>query len=227
MINSDNIKDIKMGKSGRTVKLLYNKAPIQIHTATMYLPFGVKSVNKEWSNFNEYNIDCSLNGSDSETAVNFKNTMLSLDLAINNLVKENCNLFNIQPNQDFAYSSILRENGDYPKLMKLQLSRDKNGNFDSFIFNEKKEKVPINESNIEQHLCKGKLFKAIIECVKVWYYNGKVGTIWKVVQLKFAERPRYNSNTDNNTNNNNTNNNNTNNNLNEDNIYNKMMIIDA
>jgi uncharacterized protein YbaP (TraB family) len=72
--------------------------------------------------------------------------------------------------------------------MKLQLARDKNGNFESFIFNENKEKVKIDENNIDTILSKGKTFKTIIECVKVWYYNGKVGSIWKIVQLKFSEK---------------------------------------
>ena len=27
----------------------------------------------------------------------------------------------------------------------------------------------------------------------MWYYNGKVGTLWKVVQLKFCERERFKS----------------------------------
>jgi uncharacterized protein YbaP (TraB family) len=72
--------------------------------------------------------------------------------------------------------------------MKLQLTRDRNGNFESFVFDEKKQKIPIDENNIEDILCKGKTFKTIIECVKVWYYDGKVGTIWKIVQLKLSEK---------------------------------------
>jgi len=72
--------------------------------------------------------------------------------------------------------------------MRLQLSRDKNGNFESFIFDETKQKIKITENNIDTILSKGKCFKTIIECVKVWYYNGKVGSIWKIVQLKLSER---------------------------------------
>ena len=52
------IENLKLGKSGRAVKLMYNKEPVQICTSTLYCPFGVKFVAKEWSNFTEYYIDC-------------------------------------------------------------------------------------------------------------------------------------------------------------------------
>lgn len=188
-----NEDDFKLGKSGRAIRLLYNKEPLQICTSTLYSPFGIKSINKEWSNFTEYNVDCSLNQSSSETSVVFKNFIDKLDDVIQKLVKENLTLFNSKnetANENFTYTSILRENKSYPKLMKLQFTRDKQGNFESFIFDEQKEKLPINESNIDNIIAKGKIFKTIIECVKVWYYNGKVGSIWKIVQLKFCERER-------------------------------------
>jgi len=193
VVNLDTLEDnnLKLGKSGRAIKLLYNKEPIQICSSTLYTPFGVKSVNKEWSNYAEYNIDCSLNQSASETSIIFRNSIEKLDKIIEKLVKENINLFNSKnetANEKFVYSPILRENSTYPKLMRLQLSRDKNGNFESFIFNENKQKVKIDENNIDEILSKGKTFKTIIECVKVWYYNGKVGSIWRIVQLKFSER---------------------------------------
>lgn len=193
IINLDTFEtdSLKLGKSGRAIKLFYNKEPIQICSSTLYTPFGVKSLTKEWSNYSEYNIDCSLNQSTSETSVFFRNGIQKLDKIIEKLVKDNLSLFdskNEKCNDNFIYSPILRENGSYPKLIKLQLSRDKNGNFESFIFNENKEKVKIDENNIETILSKGKTFKTIIECVKVWYYNGKVGSIWKIVQLKFSER---------------------------------------
>jgi hypothetical protein len=190
-VTFDGDNSLKLGKSGRAVKLFYNKEPIQICSSTLYTPFGVKSLTKEWSNYAEYNIDCSLNQSTSETSVIFRNGIEKLDKIIEKLVKENLNLFNSKnetTNENFVYSPILRENSTYPKLMKLQLARDKNGNFESFIFNENKEKVKIDENNIDTILSKGKTFKTIIECVKVWYYNGKVGSIWKIVQLKFSEK---------------------------------------
>lgn len=187
------LENFKLGKSGRAVKLFYDKEPVQICTSTMYLPFGVKSVSKEWSNYSEYNMDCFLNNSTSSISVTFRESIEKLDDIIKNLVKSNLGLFNSKnesANENFTYSPILRENGSYPKLMRLQLTRDRNGNFESVIFDENKKKIKIDEHNIDNVLSKGKNFKTIIECVKVWYYNGKVGSIWSIVQLKFSERSK-------------------------------------
>lgn len=182
---------LKLGKSGRAVKLFYDKEPLQLCTSTMYIPFGVKFTLKEWSSYAEYYMDCFLNNSTSEVSVNFRRSVENFDNVIRDLVKDNLSLFNSKTetaSDNFEYSPILRENGSFPKLMRLQFSRDRNGNFESFIFDENKQKIAINENNIETVLCKGKTFKTIIECVKVWYYNGKVGSIWRIVQLKFSEK---------------------------------------
>lgn len=185
------VSKLKLGKSGRAIKLFYEKEPLQLCTSTMYIPFGVKSVVKEWSTYSEYYVDCFLNNSKSEISQKFREWVENVDTIIKQLVKDNITLFDSKKetaNENFVYSPILRENGTYPKLMKLQLTRDRNGNFEGFVFDEKKQKIPIDENNIEDVLCKGKTFKTIIECVKVWYYDGKVGTIWKIVQLKLSEK---------------------------------------
>ena len=189
MLDSKTMDDslFKLAKSGRAVKLLYNKEHVQICTSTLYSPFGVKPFVKEWSNFTEYNIDCSLNQSNSENSVLFRETIERIDQNIQQLVKDNLNLFNVK-DSNFVYNSILRENGNYPRLIKFNLPRDKNCNFESFIFDINKNKVPVSENNVEEILSKGKVFRTIIECVKVWVYNGKVGSIWKIVQLKFSEK---------------------------------------
>jgi hypothetical protein len=213
-LNNLNFDDFGLGKSGRAIRLLYNKEPVQFCTSTMYIPFGVKPVNKEWSNFTEYNMECSLNQSSSETSVAFRESIKKLDDIVQSLVKKNLSLFNLKneiATENFGYTPILRENGTYPQLMRVNLPRDRNGNFESFIFDERKQKMPLNENNINELLSKGKTFKCIIECVKVWYFNGKVGSIWKVVQLKFSERNPVNVN---------------NNNTEVDKVYNELVILD-
>jgi hypothetical protein len=202
MIDLQNIDDsfFQLGKSGRAVKLLYNKTPVQFCTSSLYTPFGIKSTIKDWSNFTEYYIDCSLNQSNSENAMSFRKSIEDLDEKIAELVKSNLSLFNSKnetANDNFVYSPILRENKTYPKLMKLQFPRDKNGNFESFIFDEQKQKIKLDDNNILEYLNKGKVFKCIIECSKIWYYNGKVGSIWNVVQLKFSDRSKPEDDTNN------------------------------
>lgn len=193
MIDINNIEweKFQLAKSGRTVKLLYNKEPLQFCSSYLYTPFGVKSVTKDWANFSEFYMSCSLNDASSETAINFKEFILKLDTKIQELVRENTSIFNnAKVTQDASkceYSPILKENGEYPKLIKLQFVRDKNGNFISFVFDENKEKIKIDESNIDTILSKGKIFKCIIECSKIWCYNGKVGSLWNILQLRFSK----------------------------------------
>ena len=193
IINQSEFKkeNVQIVKSGRNVKLMYNKEPLQFCTSTMYSPFGTRGISKEWSNYTEFNVDCSINQSNSEASKTFREFISELDESIKESVSGNLSLFNtksVTADSEYAYCSILRENGSYPKLMKLNFPRDKNGNFESFIFDEQKNKIRLLEDNIESIVKKGRLFKCIVECVKVWYYNGKVGTLWKIVQLKFAEK---------------------------------------
>lgn len=216
MLDLENIdwNNFKLAKAGRSIKLLYEKEPVQFCTSSLYSPFGVKSSVKDWNVFTDYVLDCSLNQSDYENNVAFKTFLDKLDAKIQELCKDNVNLFQTSSknfDNNYTYSPLLRENGNYAKLLKLQLQRDKNGNFQSFVFDCNKDKIKINEDNIEETLCKGKVFKCIIECSKLWYYNGKIGSTWSIVQLKFNEKKVIDNNSTNN---------------NNDNVYNNLMIID-
>lgn len=184
-------KCLQLAKSGRAVKLLYNKEPVQICTSTLYSPFGIKSIEKDWSNFTEYSIDCSINHSNSESAASFKTLLETLDVEIEKLLRKNIGMFQnvkISDESEITYSPIYKGNGDYPKLFKLQLPRDKLGNFESFIFDSSKNKIKLTDGNITETLAKRKYFKCIIQCSKVWYYNGKIGSIWNIEQLRFSEK---------------------------------------
>jgi hypothetical protein len=180
----------QISKSGRKVRFLYDKMPVKFQTSTLYSPFGVKSTNKDWKDFTEYSVDCSLNQSSAESSKSFQEFLEKLDETFQVLVQENLNIFGtpkVSAPTEVEYNNILRVNGTYPKLMRLQLPRDTNGNFKSFVFDENRKSIQLKEDTIEVHLSKGKVFKCIIECNKVWYYNGKVGTIWDVNQLKFSK----------------------------------------
>ena len=119
--------------------------------------------------------------------------MEALDNRIIELIQEYEQLFNTDnDNINFndiksIYCPILKENKTYPKLMKISLPRDTKGNFDFVVFDETKNKITVDDSTIEQVLCKGKIYKGIIECSKIWYYKGKFGTTWNFKQLKFVE----------------------------------------
>ena len=173
---------LKVAKSGRLVKLMYEKEPLQLVTGKMYAPFGVKVNQNSYSPFTTCHLDCSLNQSASEVSVKYRQAL-----------EDSIHLFNTgnlaftEDDIPNIYSPMLRENKTYPKLMKITLPRDSKGNFECVIFDESKEKVALNDNTIEDVLCKGKIFKGIIECGKIWYYNGRFGTTWNLKQLKFIE----------------------------------------
>jgi hypothetical protein len=215
---------VQLVKVGRNPKLLYNKEPLQLITTKLFSPFGVKVSNSDYSPFTNCVLDCSLNNSNSDNAIKVKDAFEGLDARILQLLEENVHLFKDSDNVNFddvnIYSSIFRENKTYPKLIKITLPRDKNGNFKSVVFNEKKEKVMITDSNIEEVLHKRKVFLGIIECTKIWFFKGRFGSQWELTQM------RYSSST-------NTNNNNSGGNVSGDingngpsNIYNNCLLID-
>ena len=184
------LSKLDLGKSGRNIKLLYNRQPLQLVTSKMYTPFGVKVYNNDYSSFTNCHLDCSLNQGQDEILL----ALAALDNRIIELIKSKSNLFkdaiNIEFDDDVStyYSPFLRPNKNYPKLMKISLPRDKNGNFDFVLFSENKDKVPVDDKNIEDIFCKGTSFKGIIECSKLWYYKGKFGSTWNLVQLRFSPK---------------------------------------
>ena len=180
-ISQVDFSKFKIGKSGRALKLLYDNDSVSFCTSGLYTPFGVNQNVKDWSNFTEYAVECSLNQSTGEQATAFRDFLEKLDKTIESLLKD-------QVPEGFVYYNILRDNSqNYPKKMKLQFPRDKNGNFQSFIFDTDKSKIMLDDSSIESVVSKGKVFKCIIECAKIWVYNGKAGSIWNINQLKFSE----------------------------------------
>lgn len=192
-LNELDVTQVKLAKKGRAIRLMYNKEPLQLVTGLLYTPFGVRVTPNSYSDYATCTLDCSLNQSKSEVSVKYSDSLVKLDAKVIELIEQSENLFNVgNDNVDFAdikscYSPILRDNKTYPKLIKIALPRDSNGNFDFVIFNEKKEKVPLDDDNIIEVLSKGNIFKAIIECGKVWYYKGKFGITWNLKQLKFVE----------------------------------------
>lgn len=193
-LNEIDPSKLRIAKVGRTIKLIYgdDKEPLQLVTGKLYSPFGVRVNPSNYSNFNTCNIDCSLNQSNSEVSVAYRTSLEALDKRIIELLGQSENLFDKAPQEVFDdiqnnYSPILRENKTYPKLMKIALPRDTKGNFEFVIFDENKEKIQVDDNNISQVLCKGKIFKSIIECNKVWYYNGRFGTTWNLKQMRLTQ----------------------------------------
>lgn len=184
------LSKLKIGKSGRTIKLIYEGNPLQLVTTKMYSPFGVKIYNNDYSHFTNCQLDCSI----SETNLKIKDAYEKLDEKIKELVlgsgEKTFNEINFE--DPTFYSSMFKGTSNYPKLMKVSLPRDKNGNFDFVIFDNNKEKVKVTDHTIETVLPKRTVFKSIIECNKIWSYKGKVGVTWNLIQMKLVPKSDQN-----------------------------------
>lgn len=180
------LSKLKLAKSGRTLKIIYEGNPLQLVTTKMYAPFGVKIFNNDYSHFTNCHIDCSV----SETNMKIKEAYQKLDDKIRELVVDSSEKAFAEVNFEDPtfYSSMFKGNSNYPKLMKVSLPRDKNGNFDFVIFDDNKEKVKVTDTTIETVLAKRVMFKSIIECNKIWVYKGKIGATWNLVQMRLVPK---------------------------------------
>ncbi len=188
-INDIDWDKFELCKFGRTVKLLYNKELFQLQTPSLYLPFGVNKSTNQWSNFSDFYTDCSINKAGMDNS--FELFLSKLDEKVKELVQENAHLFqktnSVINKETLVMNSSLRENGSYPKLLRLTLPRDNFGNFLSIVFDENSEKLKLDELNASSLLPKKKIIKSIIECSKVWYWNDKIGITWSISQLKYKQ----------------------------------------
>lgn len=175
-----NLNNLKLGKVGRNIKLIIDKQNLNINTGVLYMPFNLNKYKKQWTNIDEYSMDCYVQDS---TCVD---KLIQLDNTVLELSKNNSQLFGLQNSENVSYSPFYRENKTYPKLLKLYLPRDANGNFTTQFFNENSDIILIDENNIDTILTKKTMFKCIITPSKVWHYQNKIGSMWNIVQLKLT-----------------------------------------
>jgi hypothetical protein len=184
-----NIENVSLSKTGRVYRLTDNKNEkefLSFTTNTMYTPFGINTNQNKYNPNLEYSISASINASDTEFAVETRNSLELLDKKIQELVTKQKDDLKLE--HDFAYTSFYKNSGNYPKLIKFNFTRDTHGNFKTILFNSNKEKIPLNETNIAEIFKKGSLFRAVTNNKKVWVYNGRVGTIWDLDQILLVDK---------------------------------------
>jgi len=192
------IKDIDMNKitylkAGKGGKLVYNYGTendeniqeFKFSTNTMYSPFGINENQSKFSPHLEYSISASVNASEMDNAVATRESLELLDRRIEDIIKEKSGSLNLQ--DDYVYFSFYKNSGNYPKLIKFSFPRDTHGNFKTTVFDNDKKKIPLSDSNISDIFKKGSLFKISVINKKIWTYNGKVGTIWDIDQVKLIK----------------------------------------
>lgn len=175
-------------KAGRGVKLVNNKEQLAFTTGILCLPFGLKSEKRDWSPHMEYYMDAFVV---EDEQIDY---FTKLDQHIKHIIEAKRDMLKIIEDvpdiRPVLRENTFRENTNY--ILKLNLKRDNNGNFTSFMFNDGPDnelvKLKVTEANINEYLKKGVSFKATIECTKIWYFKGKVGSSWAVNQLRFCKQ---------------------------------------
>lgn len=197
-MDSQSIQTIVLAKVGKTTRLVTaGNEPVQFTTPLMWTPFGVNSSSKEWMKFTEYSVSASIDSEDPQKE-SFEAFSDAMDARVKDLVKNSFDSFNTKTKHvfdnpesvdAFKVCSVLKENGGYPKLMKMTLTRNQQtGVFTTALFDTAKTRIKMSDSDINDVITRGKAFKAIVQCDKVWVFNGMIGVTWTISQLKFCDR---------------------------------------
>jgi len=183
-LNDVNFQNLNLGKSGRSVKLIYDKQSMNMSTNVLYMPFNLNTYKKQWSTYDDYIIDCYIDSGHSDNE--YIQKMSQFNDVIFDLVKTNLHLFNVPENEQICFTPFYKDNKTFPKLLKLHLPRDTNGNFMTQFFDENSNKIFVDENNIQTILSKKSTFKTIINCSKVYMYQNRAGCAWDIMQLKLV-----------------------------------------
>ena len=183
---------IHIGLDKKIAKLFYETEQglqeLNIQFPHMHLPFGIKeNENKnQWSNFKEYYLDsCIKDFSEKEKFNNFLNTL-------NEVIIKQINDFNNfkEPCTSANYYNVQKSN----EIIKLNIMRNKEGDFNSYLFkynpNKKHEKVLLKEENIHDIIKKGIVFIPTVNCSKIYYYKENYGSVWNIIQMLIIEKQK-------------------------------------
>jgi hypothetical protein len=176
-IDCKNIKFSKMReeRGHKFVSVFYNNHKFRVHSAKVKVPFGIKKFGDKYT--------MQLSVSDN----NMKELLKDIDTALVKAGRENTKEW-FQTNKDVGdFKSNVKQNGTYPPLVSVKLPQDQNGEFKFSLYNDKKEKVEVNEGNVVELFSKGVLIKPILECVGVWFKDNTYGISWKLFQAKKVE----------------------------------------
>lgn len=157
------INSIGIYNKGKSVNLSFDNEPLKFSVGPMFLPFGVKIYPNKWTNVDDISIDCSLNQR-GENYELLDNKMTELNEHISNLISNHEGSL-----KGSVFSSFYKNNNpSYPKLCKLNFTRDQYGNFKTIIYNENREKIHYNEKSLSEIMCKGTIFNVLIASTKIW-----------------------------------------------------------
>lgn len=170
-VKFDKLRKNKMG--GKTVYLnTSDGGKIYIELPYMRAPFGLSAFTDESSGRVSYSLDLSFDATEEGALCLEKMRMLD-ERIFNTVIENSAEWLGKKFNPDVArqaefHKPIVRvpKKPEYPNTMKLKVPLDRNGDFLSVAYNNKKQTIPITD--IE----KGQRVKTIIEVSQMWFMGG-------------------------------------------------------
>ena len=166
------------------------KDRIVIQTPAMAMPFGVtpyaESVGGE---IQSYSVDVSFRTGDVDPKVaEFQAIIKKLDdVLIDAATARSAEWFGKPMSRDLVvefYRKLLKENPQYPPILKVKVGVDPTGQPSAQFFDENRALVPID------YLVKGTSVKMICELSSVWFVNKTFGATFRLVQAAVTAKPR-------------------------------------
>lgn len=183
------IPELSVGKTRNTIKL-YTGSPkkqLMIDTPVIRLPFGASiDTFKTFTSHNVYYLQASVDDAFVEEWNDFTEKMIEV-------VDSNRDTFDTDLSLDeirSGFKNCLKSN-DRGHLLKLNLPRDRLGDFNFHVFDQSKTKLNVDDSNITSILGKGTFCKALLKISKMWSFKDKnmFGFTLDVFQLKLSDKP--------------------------------------
>lgn len=169
------LNKLSLVTSGKNLKLKYDGKDFKLKTDILFCPFDCRINMQSWQKFKQWSISCNIINDDF---LNFTNNF-------NEKLKQLLYGLNLMDNNT-TYRNLVYTSGNYSSL-SFNFKRTKTGSFASFIFDNDKEQIAINDDSLSNVLTR-KYIKAVVECEKIYIYNEKVGSIWDLDQCKIIHQ---------------------------------------
>lgn len=171
----------KTGK--RFINIAYDKKPLYIGLPKLRVPYD-----SQVSNFNSLDINLSL-----DDRVDVLEKLQELDDKIVEFAEKN-KWFG--ENKDFRYYPVVKTSEDYPASIKFKVTK-KDGEIVTKFYDEKKEKVEVNEDkDVLDILKRNTKVISLVECVGIWFseINKKesFGLFWRIDHMRVYPKSETN-----------------------------------
>ena len=176
-INDVNFSELKFSRQKNAserkfISVFYNKKSLALILPKLRIPF-----NAQLSKFDQLEFNLSL-GTNQDLIDKFK----ELDTQIVAFAKENDWI-----TEESVYVPTLKEakNDAYPPTIRIKVPR-RMGVVQTQFFDENKKLIDVaTDDKVLDLLSKGTNALSAIECVGLWFANGRYGLSWKAEQIRF------------------------------------------